>query len=49
MAIGRQKARLVVSTRDREQLEGLANSRSLPAGLVNRARIVLLSAEGATN
>lgn len=49
MAIGRPKATLAVSVTDREQLEGLANSRSLPAGLVKRARIVLLSADGMTN
>jgi hypothetical protein len=30
----------------REQLESLANSRSLPAGLVRRAKIILLSAYG---
>ena len=33
----------------REQLESLASSRSLPAGLVSRARIILLSASGETN
>lgn len=49
MVMGRPKAKLVVSAADREQLEGLAASRSLPAGLVNRARIVLLSAEGMPN
>ena len=49
MAMGRPKAKLVMTTAEREQLEGLANSRSLPAGLVNRARIILLSAEGITN
>jgi len=49
MAIGRPKATLVLSEQDREQLEGLASSRSLPAGLVNRARIILLSAGGMTN
>src|ERR1700733_9514180 len=49
MAMGRPKAVLVLSPQQREQLEGLANSRSLPAGLVSRARIVLLSASGKTN
>ena len=49
MAMGRPKAKLALSATDREQLEGLANSRSLPAGLVNRARIVLFSAGGMTN
>ncbi len=43
MAMGRRKAQ------QREQLEGLASSRSLPAGLVSRARIILLSASGKTN
>ena len=38
---GRPKAALVLSPQQREQLEGMANSRSLPAGLVIRVRIVL--------
>jgi len=46
MAMGRPKAELVLSVGQREQLESLANSRSLPAGLVMRARIILLSAAG---
>jgi putative transposase len=49
MAMGRPKASLVLTEQDREQLQGLASSRSLPAGLVNRARIILLSAGGKTN
>src|SRR6202051_4431923 len=49
MAMGRPKAVLVLSPQQREQLEGLANSRSLPAGLVSRARIILLSASGKTS
>jgi len=49
MAMGRPKASLVLTKQDREQLQGLASSRSLPAGLVNRARIILLSAGGKTN
>jgi putative transposase len=49
MAIGRPKAALVLSSEQREQLDSLANSRSLPAGLVSRAKIVLLSASGKTN
>ena len=49
MAMGRPKAALVLSLGQREQLEGMAHSRSLPAGLVIRARIVLLSASGKTN
>jgi putative transposase len=49
MAMGRPKAKLVLTAGQREQLESLANSRSLPAGLVMRARIILLSAAGKTN
>ena len=49
MARGRPKAALVLSAQEREQLESWARSRSLPKGLVDRVRIVLLSAEGATN
>src|ERR1700675_4170486 len=49
MAMGRPKAELVLSSQQREQLESLAGSRSLPAGLVSRARIILLSASGKTN
>ena len=46
MAMGRPKATLVLDSDLREQLESLANSRSLPSGLVRRARIILLSASG---
>jgi len=49
MAVGRPKAALVLTPEQREQLESLASSRSLPAGLVMRARIILLSASGKTN
>jgi putative transposase len=49
MAMGRPKAVLVLSPQQREQLEALGSSRSLPAGLVSRARIILLSASGKTN
>ena len=49
MAMGRPKAALVLSAEQREQLESMANSRSLPAGLVIRAKIILLSACGKTN
>ena len=48
MARGRPKSVLVLDGEQREQLEGFANSRSLPAGLVRRARIILLSASGKT-
>src|SRR5215471_19093663 len=49
MAMGRPKATLVLDSELREQLESLANSRSVPAGLVRRAKIILLSASGKTN
>ena len=40
MAMGRPKAVLLLDAEQREQLEGFANSRSFPAGLVRRAKIV---------
>src|ERR1700691_403561 len=46
MAMGRPKSALVLDSELREQLEGLANSRSLSAGLVRRAKIILMSASG---
>jgi transposase len=46
MAMGPPKSTLVLDSELREQLEGLANSRSLAAGLVRRAKIILLSASG---
>src|SRR6202140_4489527 len=49
MAMGRPRAALFLSVQQREHLENLANSRSLPAGLVGRAKIILLSASGKTN
>lgn len=49
MVMGRPKAALVLSPEQRRQLEGMASSRSLPAGLVTRVRIILLSASGKTN
>ena len=36
MAMGRPKAALVLSPEQRAQLESMASSRSLPAGLVTR-------------
>ena len=47
--MGRPKAALVLSAEQRAQLESMASSRSLPAGLVTRVRIVLLSAAGKMN
>src|SRR6202166_899662 len=49
MAMGRPRAALVLRPEQREQLESMAGSRSLPAGLVSRARIILLNASGKTN
>ena len=49
MAMGRPKAELTLSEDERRQLTSLARSRSLPAGLVQRASLVLACAEGAPN
>lgn len=50
MRTGRPKTyRVTLSDEQREQLEAFARSRSLPHGLVRRAHIVLLAAQGMTN
>ena len=49
MAMGRPLKPLEVSEATHEELESIARSRSLPAGLVSRARIVLLCGEGLDN
>ena len=49
MRTGRPSATIVLAEEERQQLQALAGSRSLPYGLVSRARIVLLAAEGNTN
>jgi len=49
MPAGRPKAMLTLTPEEREQLQALAVSRSLPHGLVMRAKIVLAAAEGLTN
>jgi hypothetical protein len=41
--------RVVLRDGDRERLSGLMRASSAPAGLVQRARIVLLAADGASN
>ncbi len=46
MRTGRPKAELVLSDDERVQLQSFARSRSLPAALCNRARLVLASAQG---
>ena len=49
MPRGRPLKALEVSEGAREELESLVRSRSLPAGLVRRAEIVLLCADGLDN
>ena len=49
MAIGRPKTELVLSDLERIQLSSLAGSRSLGHALVARAKVILWSAEGASN
>ena len=49
MVMGRPLAPLQLTESYHEQLESLANSRRLPHGLVRRAEIVLLAAEGWPN
>lgn len=41
--------KIVLSDNEREELEHITRSTSLPAGMVRRARIILLSAAGATH
>jgi len=49
MAMGRPKAKLMLSDEERTQLQAMARSRSLPAALAQRAKIVLACASGAAN
>lgn len=49
MITGRPKKPIILSEEEREQLSAIVNSRSLPYGLVRRARIALLAAEGIPN
>lgn len=49
MITGRPKKPIILSEEEREQLTAIANSRSLPYGLVRRANIVLLAADGISN
>ena len=49
MPRGRPTFALTLSSTERTHLESVAHSRSLPAGLVRRARVVLLSADGLPN
>jgi putative transposase len=49
MRTGRPKVELLLTEGEREQLQSFARSRSLPAALSQRARIVLCSADGELN
>jgi putative transposase len=49
MITGRPKKPIVLADEEYEQLSAVINSRSLPHGLVRRARIVLLAADGVSN
>ena len=49
MITGRPKQRIVLQEEERVQLKAMAHSRSLPHGLVMRARLVLMAAEGVPN
>jgi len=49
MGMGRPKAELTLSAAEQAQLSSIARSRSVPAALAQRARIVLACAAGAAN
>ena len=49
MITGRPKKPVILPQEIREQLSAIVNSRSSPHGLVRRARIVLLAADGISN
>jgi len=49
MMMGRPKKPVTLSVGEHEQLSAIVNSRSLPHGLVRRARIVLMAADGISN
>jgi len=49
MAMGRPKVELVLTQEEQSQLESMSRSRSLPAALTLRAKIVLACAAGAPN
>ena len=49
MRTGRPKSALTLSKQEHEQLKVISNSRSLPHGLVTRAKIILMAAQGATH
>jgi len=49
MNTGRPKSPLILSDEEQKQLESIVRSRSLPYGLVTRARIVLLASQDHSN
>lgn len=49
MRTGRPKKPVILSDQEHEQLTSIVRSRSLPHGLVTRAQIVLMAAEGVTS
>ena len=49
MAIGRPIPPIELTLEVQRELEGWAGSRTLPAGIVRRSRIILLAAEGCNN
>ena len=49
MSLGRPKVTLELISEKQEELDRFATSRSLPHALVERARLVLWSAEGRSN
>ena len=49
MAAGRSERSLQVTSEERAQLESIATSRSLPAALVRRAKIILMTEAGLTD
>lgn len=49
MRTGRPKAPIILSQEENEQLISISKSRSLSHALVNRARIILMAAEGVPN
>jgi putative transposase len=49
MRTGRPKQPIVLSDQEHEHLSSIVRSRSLPHGLVTRAQIVLMAAEGVTS
>ena len=49
MITGRPKRPLVLTEEQRIQLESLSRSRAIPHGLVQRAKIILMAADGLSN